>query len=174
MIPSVEELCNALVSDRYLVAVLALCQRHEALGAGGVDVIDEAVAGDLDSDAEEDFNSPQLDLLDHIGSLSKQNKLAVVPYLRRMGFSVFVWTEDDLHLPFVVHFPGKSVGLHYVVTTRACVYLRSTAPGYLRLRGFLSCTPRLLRWKHRALQCFQGSLKTLLAEGVAAHNDMDF
>ena len=37
------------------------------------------------------------------------------------------------------------------------------------LRGVFWCVPRLLRWKHRALTYFQGSLPALLAEGVGAH-----
>ena len=172
MIPSFEQLCHALQRDRYLVAVLALCQKHQATGYGGVDVRDEAVAGDLDRDDEEEFNSPQLELLNHIDSLSVAEKLSVVPYLRRLGFSVIVWEEDELTLPFVVHFPGCSIVVKYALAARACVYLRSTAPGSLRLRGFMWCMPRLLRWKHRALRYFLGSLEALLVEGVAAHNDM--
>ena len=40
------------------------------------------------------------------------------------------------------------------------------------LRGVLWCVPRLLRWKYRALQYYQGSLATLRAEGIAAHNSL--
>jgi len=35
-----------------------------------------------------------------------------------------------------------------------------------RLRGVIWCIPRFLRWKHRALTFFRGSLSSLLAEGV--------
>ena len=172
MAPSLEELCIALQTDRYLISVLALCQRHLALGCGGVDCIDWRVAGDEDDD-EGPINDAVRDLSDFIDSLSALEKLSAVPFLRRLGYSVMVWVEDDTTLPFSVYFPGKSFSPTREERTLALVndrvYHRSTSLGAQRLRGVIWCLPRLLRWKHRALQFFQGSLSTLLAEGVGAH-----
>ena len=39
----------------------------------------------------------------------------------------------------------------------------------LALRGLLRCIVPLLKWKHRSLMYFQGSLETLLREGVQMH-----
>ena len=169
------QLFNALQNDRYLIAVLALCQNHKAYGCNSVDCIDSMVAGDVDE--EEEWNTPQRELWHHIDTLSAVDKLSVVPFLCRIGYSVLVWELDETTLPFTVDFPGKSMTPNTALNIirnapSGSTYYRSTAPGAQRLRGVMWCVPRLLRWKYRALQYYQGSLATLRAEGIAAHNSL--
>jgi hypothetical protein len=46
---------------------------------------------------------------------------------------------------------------------------RSSKTHKRAMRGVFWCVPRLLRWKHRALQYYQGSLATLREQGIADH-----
>ena len=88
-IPSLEQTMREVTTNRYLTAILQLAQSHMRHGCGGVDCIDEMVAGDVFE--EEEHNSPQIDLMAHIESLTLVQKQAVVPYLRRLGYSVAVF-----------------------------------------------------------------------------------
>ena len=167
MSPSLEQLGYALQNNCYLIAVLARCQLCKAFGSRGVCCTDEDVAGYRAQDEE---NTEWL--LRHINTLSKEDKLSIVPFLCRMGYNVLVFPHEFVSFPFSVDLLGsqslKAV-LSYERSACECKYYRSTAPGAQRLRGVMWCVPRLLRWKHRALQFFQGSLSSLLAEGVGAH-----
>ena len=154
MAPSLEELCIALQTDNYLVSVLALCQRHSAVGYGGVDCIDRLVAGDEDDD-EGPLTDAVREQSDFVDRLSASEKLSAVPFLRRLGYSVMVWVEEDRTLSFSVFFPGKSFPLNRERRSLArgdCVYHRSTSLGAQRLRGVMWCLPRVMRWKNRTLE----------------------
>ena len=133
--PTLEETLREVAINPYLTAILQLAQAHACtsrlLGAH----IEIACA--------------------HIESLSHAEKLAVVPHLRRLGYSVVVFRDsgDDLtSFPFRIHCPGKAhtpkMRQGYSLNR---VYYSATSPGMLRLRGFLWCTPRLMAWKWRAV-----------------------
>ena len=55
------------------------------------------------------------------------------------------------------------------IDDHACPWVKQRARRKCRFLALMWCVPRLLRWKHRALQYYQGSLATLRAEGVADH-----
>lgn len=149
-IPSMEETCSEIVSNDYLRAIISLARSHQRSGFGGVDCIDSMVAGDVED--EEEHNSPQQVLMDHIEGMTYAEKQAVIPYLRRLGYSLLSF-GDEGGIPFSIYFPGHApcewdvrVGLRHGFT-----YLHATSPGMLRLRGVLWCLPRLLAWKWRAV-----------------------
>lgn len=60
--------------------------------------------------------------------------------------------------------------LYQEIEDHVCPWAVARARRRRRWLAFMWCVPRLLRWKHRALQYFQGSLAALLAEGVAANS----
>ena len=88
-----------------------------------------------------------------IESLTLDQKRAVIPYLRRLGYSVTVFRDDHADdCPMSVHFPGKAPTPKFRLTYRVLHTLYyATSPGMLRLRGVLRCLPRLLAWKWRAV-----------------------
>lgn len=170
-IPSLEETLHAVISNRYLSATVQLAHAHRDYGCSGADCIDQMIAGDIHE--EEEHNCPQLDLLHHIRGLSLQSKLSAVPYLRRLGYSVILFHDFDSTCPFSIQFPGRAQSPSLRRSMRAPhEYLYATSPGALRLRGFLWCSARLMRWKQRSLRYFQGALGTLLAEAVAEYEAM--
>lgn len=141
---------HEMTTNPYLTAIIGLAQSHMHLSYGGVDCIDEMVAGDIFE--EEEHNSPQIDLLDYIQSLTLDQKRAVIPYLRRLGYSVFINTSpDDDSCPMSINFPGKAQAKFRLTYRFPFAYLYATSPGMLRLRGVLWCLPRLLAWKWRAV-----------------------
>ena len=139
-----------VTANPYLTAILQLAQSHMRHGCGGVDCIDEMVAGDVFE--EEEHNSPQTDLMAHIESLTLDQKRAVIPYLRRLGYSVTVFRHAD-DCPMSVKFPGKAPTPKFRLTAYRVppTHHYATSPGMLRLRGVLRCLPRLLAWKWRAV-----------------------
>ena len=150
--PSLEQTMREVATNTYLTAILQLAQSHMRHGCDGVNCIDEMVAGDIFE--EEEHNSPQTDLMAHIESLTLDQKRAVIPFLRRLGFSVTVFHDDDTDddCPMTICFPGKAPTPKSRLTYRmphTCYY--ATSPGMQRLRGVLRCIPRLLAWKWRAV-----------------------
>lgn len=158
MAPSLEELCSALQTNRYLVSVLALCHRVQDSGFGSVDCGDGDVAG-VDG-VVGTLNDALRELLHFIDTVSETEKLSVVPFLCRLGYSVVVWLDEDAPspyapAPFSVHFPHLSFRLSSekrLLARSNCVYYRSTSPGAQRLRGVVWCLPRVMRWKWRAIE----------------------
>ena len=153
-IPSLEQTMREVTANRYLAAILQLAQSHRGHGCGGVDCIDEMVAGDVFE--EEEHNSPQAELMAHIESLTLVQKQAVVPHLRRLGYSVAVFRDDHADgCPMRIHFPGKAQTTKFrrppLTFRMPHTYYYATSPGMLRLRGVLRCLPRLLAWKWRAV-----------------------
>jgi hypothetical protein len=151
-IPSLEQTMREVTANPYLTAILQLAQSHMRHGCGGVDCIDEMVAGDVFE--EEEHNSPQTDLMAHIESLTLEQKRAVIPYLRRLGYSVTMFRDDHADdCPMSIHFPGKAPTPKFQLTAYRVPHTLyyATSPGMLRLRGVLRCLPRLLAWKWRAV-----------------------
>ena len=113
--PSLEQTMREVATNTYLTAILQLAQSHMRHGCGCVDCIDEKVAGDIFE--EEEHNSPQTDLMAHIESLTLDQKRAVIPFLRRLGFSVTVFHDNVLR-----HIPGHAA-------TAGRVAVHPTPPG---------------------------------------------
>lgn len=148
-VPSLEQTMSEIVTNPYLTAIIQLAQNHMRHGYGGVDCFDEMVAGDVSEN--EEHNSPQEQLMAHIDSLTLDRKLMVVPFLRRLGYSVSVFCGES-DCPMSVDFPGKAVTPQRRLSFRVPhTYYYATSPGMLRLRGVLWCLPRLLAWKWRAV-----------------------
>ena len=129
----------------------ALAQEHECKGYGGVDCIDDWVASYEDDGVTESAMA----LYDAITSMTYGEKIRVIPFLLRLGYSITYWPNDepDLACPFSLTFPGKASTPKYREGfSVGSIYLYSTSPGMMRLRGVMWCTPRLLRWRDRALK----------------------
>lgn len=142
-VPSLEELCTALRDNRWLCEIVerAAMQRY-MLNHGGLPVRNDM----------------------HYGSYGKRleyNQLvAVVPFLRRMGYSVMICSFENKGNPFNLGFPGRSLfrlsrlkAAMEEYVNEGCtynVYLHGTAPAQVRQRGMLKCVPRLLGWLRAA------------------------
>jgi len=165
-IPTLGETLREVATNPYLTAILQLAQARMRSGWCDVDCIDDEVAGDVPE--YEEHNQPQAELMAQISKLTHTEKLAVVPHLRRLGYSVAVYPEwfHEMHLArrfcsFAVIAPGyactpKPIPIAPRVegatsTYELRTYYYATSPGMLRLRGFLWCTPRLMAWKWRAV-----------------------
>ena len=169
-VPSLERTLLELQRNPYLTAVVQLAHLHKLNGFGGVDCFDQMVAGDVTEN--EVHNSPQLDLLEYIRDMTLEDKHAVVPHVRRLGYSVIVF-DFDLECPFSLNFPGSAPTPIFRETYQTPVtLLYATSPPMMRLRGLLFCISRLLAWKHRALTYFQGALVTLRQEAAAEYQAM--
>lgn len=148
-LPALEDVAREVGSNRYLVAVLQLAQRHAQHECGDVECHDEMVAGDVLEDEAQ--NSPQEELLAHIRTMSRRQKEAAVPFLRRLGYSVVVWHDGDDARPFSIRFPGKARATKLRRLLRVPhTPLHATSPGMLRMRGVMWCIPRLRLWRRRA------------------------
>ena len=153
-LPTLEATLFEVSSNRYLTAILQLAQSVMRLGhLGKAPLFSTTVAaGALDD--EEPFNGPQVELYEYITALSHSERLSVVPFLRRLGFSVLAAHEDDPTRPMELYLPGHALhpfhALDRLSEVPARTYLYATSPAMLRLRGVLWCTSRLLAWKKRA------------------------
>lgn len=81
-----------LRSNAYLAAVVCTAHSERAAGYGGVDAFDHRIG--------------------EFGHLTREEKLAIIPALRQIGFSVLVYEDSD-SCPMTVrwaHCPRESVG----------------------------------------------------------------
>ena len=175
-VPSLDETLRAVVSNRYLANVVRLAHEHKDQGCRGVDCVKQWVAGYNDDDGK--WTKDSMWLYGEINSMSYDEMITAIPYLLRLGYSVTYWPEErDDACPFSIMFPGYAETLKRRKICRSgSIYLYSTAPGMVCLRGVLWCTPRLVRWKNRVLQAYYhphapGGMAHI-AEGVAMVNGM--
>lgn len=148
-VPSLEETLSAVVSNRYLANIVRLAHEHQGQGYHGVDCIKRWVAGYNDDDDQ--WIGDSVWLYDEIISMSYDEMISVIPYLRRLGYSVTYWPEEpDDACPFSIMFPGYAKRPNAAVLNN----LYSMSPGMMRLRGVLWCIPHLVRWKNRVLQAY--------------------
>ena len=128
-----------IATNTYLTGVVQLIQDPMHQNRGVVDC----------------YNSMVAVLMAHIESLTLDQKRAVIPHLRRLGYSVLMYRDDSADdRPMSIYFPGKAKTPKFRLTRRVRLntYYYATSPGMLRLRGVLWCLPRLLAWKWRAVE----------------------
>ena len=82
----------------------------------------------------------------------KQSLFKIIPLLRCIGYSIIVNTQKS-QKPFLIMLPGHAPNLFDVNQKKLCL-LRSTSPNIMKMRGFIYCLPKLIRWKHRSLKYF--------------------
>ena len=165
-IPPVEETLREVVSNRYLANIIRLAHEHKEWEYGGVDCITSMVAGH-DTHSDDEMTNVQHAFYHDIESMNYTEMESVIPHLRRLGYSVTFWpNQPDVNCPISINFPGYAQ-THNVrgEITSGSVYLYSTSPGMMRMRGVLWCIPRVLRWKHRVLTAYYRPL----APGGIAH-----
>ena len=153
-VPSLEDTMRAVAKNRYLSAVLTLV--HGSFGWGAVDVIDAEVARHASQ------------IAGYLHRLTYREKLAIVPYLRRLGFGLTLFraadgTLDDEAASREGNAPNYDcpfqINITYGFKLKNCdpsvlmnAELRPTDPRRLRIRGLLRCAPRLLILSRRAME----------------------
>ena len=182
-VPSLEDTLRATAENHYLIAVIRLCHVHKTHGFGGADVIDDHVAwpqGDLYRGAG--FPAVCRDFLAELRAMPHREKLAAVPFLRRLGFGVTLFRADDGALgseesarlgvergvsrqesPFSLSFAAFKLSIEIKASKARTdvhssrirltrIHLPATDPRSLRFRGLLRCAPKLLILARRAVE----------------------
>ena len=155
-VPPIEETLREVVSNRYLANIIRLAHEHKEWGYGGVDCITSMVAGH-DDHGDDEMTDVQHDFYHDIESMAYTEMESVIPHLRRLGYSVAFWpNQPDVNCPISINFPGfaQTLKARRELASGRSVYLHSTSPGMMRMRGVLWCIPRILRWKHRVLTAY--------------------
>ena len=96
---------------------------------------------------------------DHLQYLDYDQLVAAVPYVRRLGYAVNLYSSEEESCPFPVRFPGQPYlkehhdrrlkefakrGREYPIR------LHGTSPTQIRRRGLLKSVPAMLSWLRRA------------------------
>ena len=142
-VPSLEELCAALRDNRWLCALVETARlQRDWSNDGGVCATPET------------FHDK------YATGLAYDALVAVVPFLRRLGYSVMLFSDRSREHPFNVGYPGRTLPRpsmldqdlfdHVERGEPYGVYLLGTAPEQVRRRGLLKCVPRLLGWLRAA------------------------
>lgn len=145
-VPSLEALANELRTNRWLCALLHHVVRQAAYGyKGGA----HATPDSFGTEAS------------YLRNLGYEELVAVVPYVRRLGYTVVLFSDVDPDHPFNVAFMDQSqhwcLKLHHEDLLNHAqtgeeygIRLRGTSPTQIRRRGLLKCIPRLLGWLRQA------------------------
>jgi hypothetical protein len=138
MIPTLEATTRELMTNDYLSTIIHMIKVEDNV---------RCPCRDVDVAALVEIN---VGMSERIRRMSSVQKLEIVPYLCRLGYSVAVIQNGDC--PFEVQSPGhaatpKERRTDYVLTH---TYYYATSPGMLRLRGFFYHVWRLLAWLKRS------------------------
>ena len=142
-LPSLEALGKELCTNRWLCAVVHRVVQYDGMGFKG------CLCATPDS-----FN-------DHyLRNLEYNDLVAVVPYLRRLGYAVTLFPDEEQSHPFNVGFLDQPrrylVDLHEGFLEHVDqggtypIRMHGTSPAQIRGRGLLKCVPRLLGWLRQA------------------------
>lgn len=148
-IPKIVDVLNEITKNRYLSAIIQLCHNDESKGYRGVDCYNSRVESMGLDDTISDFPDTLLSL--EIEQMTVHEKISVIPFLLRFGYSVAVHQPVDDICPFTVDFPGSASSPFYRKLFKPHKYYYPTSPGILRMRAFLRCLPKLIAWKWRAV-----------------------
>ena len=129
-VPSLEELCAALRDNRWLCALVETARlQRDWSNDGGVCATPET------------FHDK------YATGLAYDALVAVVPFLRRLGYSVMLFSDRNREHPFNVGYPGRTLPRpsmldqdlfdHVERGEPYGVYLLGTAPEQVRRRGLL-------------------------------------
>jgi hypothetical protein len=157
-LPSLEETTARMASDWVLSFMLRTIHAHMALqGCGGVDLFRENIVGDPFGDAP--LGHMDYDRFEQLEGMDGVDLAQRVPYLRRLGFHVWMGGCDQSYV-FTVAFPGRRDTLYsrtaHAEADRATGQYRrfpqlcGRAPAYVRALGVVKCVPALLSWLRRA------------------------
>ena len=182
-VPSLEDTLRATAENHYLNAVISMCHVHKTHGFGGVDVIDDHVAWPQGSVYQGVcFPAVCRNFLAELRAMPHREKLAAVPFLRRLGFGVTLFRAEDgalgseesarlgvergmsrQEIPFSLSFASFKLSIKIkrskartdVQSSRVrlgMIDLHATDPRSLRFRGLLRCAPKLLILARRAVE----------------------
>jgi len=145
LLPTMEEVAHALVVNPWLAAVVHKAAQMKKLGYTGTNM------------SPADFPHHE-----HLQALSYcQLADFVVPFVRRLGYQVTLYSVEENCLPFSVGFVGHQFDPAHATESRLKAYARGehsdylihlhgTSPMQIRHRGLLKCVPRLLGWLRSA------------------------
>ena len=145
-LPSLETLATELRTNRWLCALLHHVVRQAAQGfEGGAHATPDSFGTEAN----------------YLRDLEYAELVAVVPYVRRLGYAVVLFSDFDPAHPFNVAFMDQPQHwclklhredlLNHARTGELyAIRLRGTAPDQIRRRGLLKCVPRLLGWLRQA------------------------
>ena len=149
-LPTLQELAEQLTGNRWLCAVVQ--QIVDDCPQSAPPVEGSRVIPDMFRDHE-------------LSNLAYHKLVAAVPYLRRLGYAVTLFSDESSHHPFNVEFLGHPkphlVDLQEDLWKHArleeCEFghpyeirMHGTSPKQIRRRGLLKCVPRLLGWLRQA------------------------
>ena len=145
-LPTMEEVAHALVVRPWLAAVVYKAAQISYMGYGGGGVEPR------DFPHEDD---------DHLRHLEYDDLVSVVPFVRRLGYEVTLFSDEDPECPFSLGFVGYQFPWIHATEPRLKAYARGeydrylihlhgTSPMQSRRRGLLKCVPRLLGWLRSA------------------------
>ena len=168
-LPSFESVAELLMKDEYFAAIFHRAQTEQLLrtrgwmGAVQIPCTANWVAdacpsfGVLDPETDELVHpDPRDEFQEHISNLTRTEKLAVVPYLRRLGYCVRVHPADRQSASFDICLPGWAVTRREKLRIQRLDFgevLYATSPVMMYFRGFLCVlrlAPRLKAWLRRA------------------------
>ena len=153
-VPTLDEMGIALQNFGWIACVVYRAAQYVELGATSA-AMHPAFFYDKD-------HGPKLH------ELSYDDLMAAVPYVRRLGYDVTIYSAPYTDCPFTVNFPNISGNTRYLHNLHLDLvdYLRrveentlkrgyamrlhGTAPEQCRRRGLLKCVPRLLGWLRAA------------------------
>ena len=170
-LPTLEALGKELCTNRWLCAVIQRVVENDAIGFnGGICV------------RQDSFKNK------HACNLEYNDLVAVVPYLRRLGHTVVLFSDEEQSHPFNVGFQGQPCSyiphlhedfLEHINCGEAYpIRMYGTSPAQIRRRGLVKCVPRLLGWLRQARINLAdprrpGAMDKLTAERAAELADTD-
>jgi len=145
-IPTLEALLAELREDNWLTTVVHYAAQNCMFASG---MPHDIRPKNFDQPADE-----------HLHSFNYTELVSIVPYVRRLGYCVTLYSHKDVDWPFAISHVGhgqrplraKEARLaeyaHY--RSRYPIWLHGTSPAQIRRRGLLKCVPRLLGWLRAA------------------------
>lgn len=160
-LPTLEALGRELCTNQWLCAVIQRVVKKSAIGfTGGVWVTPGS------------FKNNQ------VRNLEYNDLVAAVPYLRRLGYTVVLFSDEDYSHPFKVGFrnqtgsnlaPSREDVLEHICYGGVfSIRMHGTSPKQIRRRGLLKCVPRLLGWLRQARIVLADPRREATAAALAA------
>jgi hypothetical protein len=135
-LPTADETVEELKSNTLLAVLVARVHIESIQGFDGMDFIEHLLKWN-DCDGEEIYFMPPASL---------DEKMRLVPYLRRIGFGVKTFIDDDAdECPFSVDYPGHStaIGKQGPVRPHHGTYFYPRSVRQARMWGLLFCSAKL-------------------------------
>ncbi len=173
-LPTLEELAKELTTSPFLAAAACQGARIKHAGYGGVGIEPAEFTHEEDG---------------YMKDLEYDEMVQAVPYMRRLGYEVTLFSDFDDSCPFSLNFVGDQFPpIHETEArlkayargeySRFLIHLHGTSPAQIRRRGLLKCVPRLLGWLRAARIALAdprrpGAMEALIQENEAGMASAD-